>query len=456
MAKRTIDQWTWDYWLVQRYVTLCYKIFYKKIYVHNRQNILKNQPHILAPNHQNALMDALAFVSNTPLQVVFMARADIFKGRLLIHFLNFLNIMPIYRIRDGIDNVKRNESIFDKTLEVFRNKHNPIGIFPEGNHGNKRKLRPLNKGIFRMAFLAQEDYKDRPGIKIVPVGLDYGHYSNFRTTLLINFGSPIEVSEYYKAYEFDRVKAINLLKERLSSEMRALMIDIQNEVYYDLYMSLRTIYNQRMRNLMNIKGKSLIDRFNADKRMIDILDAVYADNRSRIDALDKLVRDYNYELKSINIRDWIVEKGRYSISAEYLKQILFFILSPVYLTGLVNNYIPYHIPERYVKKVKDRQFHSSVKFVLGMLLFPLYYILVSVLAAIIIPGRFFSWLYIIFIPVSGIFAYNYYIRMTKLKAKIRFLRYMKKVKGKKRDLILKRKEIITYMDNIVSEYNKTN
>jgi 1-acyl-sn-glycerol-3-phosphate acyltransferase len=452
MAKRTIDQWAWDYWLLQCYVKFCYKVFYKKIYVHNLQNLPVKQPYILAPNHQNALMDALTFVCNTPLQVVFLARADIFKGKLMIHFLNYLNIMPIYRIRDGMDNVRKNDEVFDKTALVFRNKNNPICIFPEGNHGNKRRLRPLVKGIFRMAFLAQEDYKDQPGVKILPVGLDYGHYTNFKTSLFIHFGKPIEVCEYYRLFEEDKAKAINALKERLASEMQKLMIDIQNEEYYYLYMSLRTIYNARMRELMSIKGNSLLDRFRADKKMIEIIDLQFLEDKSRIVSLDKLVNEYNHDLKSIDVRDWVVEKGKFSYPSECFKRFLLLILSPVYLLGLINNYIPYKIPVVFTKKVKDRQFHSSIKFVSGMILFPLYYLIVSILAALIIPGAFFSWLYIIFIPISGIFAYHYFTWMKKSCAKFRFLRQMKKVTGKSDGMVLKREKILSFTDKIILKY----
>ena len=84
--KKAIDEWALDYWLLQQYAKLCIRIFYRRIEVINKHNIPVNQPVILAPNHQNALMDAMILVCNTPLQNVFLARADIFKGRLLIRF----------------------------------------------------------------------------------------------------------------------------------------------------------------------------------------------------------------------------------------------------------------------------------------------------------------------------------------------------------------------------------
>ncbi len=452
MGKRTIDQWTWDYWLVQRYVNLCYRIFYRKIYVNNVHNIPRNQPVIIAPNHQNALMDALAFVCNTPFQSVFLARSDIFKGKFLVHILNFLNIMPIYRIRDGIENVRKNEEIFDKTLSVLRNKFNPLIMFPEGNHGEKRRLRPLVKGIFRIAFIGQEDYREKPGVKIVPVGLDYASHSNFRSTIFINFGKPVEVCEYYPQSTGDKVTAMNELRDRLSSEISKLIINIRNEGYYSMYMHLRTIYNRSMRTLLGIKGDSLLDRFRADRKMIEILDRQFEDNKDALKVLNEHVSAYNRNLKINNLRDWIVEKNHFSASSEITKRIALYLLSPLYLIGLINNFIPYKIPERFVRKIRDRQFHSSIKFGLGMVLFPLYYVLAGILAGIFIPGPVYTWMYIVLMPLTGFFAYNYYIWSIKNKAKLSFLSGFRKKSRNSILLVKEREEIVKIMDHIAGKY----
>ncbi len=53
------------------------------------------------------------------------------------------------------------------------------------------------------------------GVKIVPIGVDYGHYQNFRSTLFMNIGKPIEVSEFMGAYHENPVMAINQMKDRL-------------------------------------------------------------------------------------------------------------------------------------------------------------------------------------------------------------------------------------------------
>ncbi|HJZ40384.1 MAG TPA: 1-acyl-sn-glycerol-3-phosphate acyltransferase [Bacteroidales bacterium] len=424
--KKKIDEWALDYWLLQQYARLCFRIYYRKIEVVNRQNIPDNQPVILTPNHQNALMDAMVLVCNTGKQNVFLARADIFKSKWLIRFLTFANIMPIYRIRDGIENVKRNDKVFEKTLDVLHNKLNPLGIFPEGNHGDRRRLRQLVKGLFRIAFQAQEKYGDQPGVKIVPIGIDYGHYQHFRTTLFVNVGKPIEVSEFYPAYRLNPVNGINMLKERFAGKLSGQMIDIQTEAYYELFMELRGLFNDEMRKILDIPDKSLSGRFRADKVMIDRLNLELEKNPESIGALNNLMMRYQEGLRRAGLRDWVVKKNTYPVAGLLLGVIAALVLLPVFIAGLINNYLPYWFAGSRVKNLKDPQFHSSFKYVIGMIAFPLWYLVLAIVLIFFPLPAIVKLVYILLFPVTGLFAFGYYIRMKKLVALIRYSLYNRK------------------------------
>ena len=200
--------------------------YYRKVEVRNRKVVTYDQPIIIAPNHQNALMDALAILFSDKGQPVFLARADIFKNKTTAAILHFLNIMPVYRIRDGVESLSQNDEIFMATLNILRDKHR-LCLMPEGNHGDKHRLRPLVKGIFRIAFMAQKDYGKNQGIRIIPVGIDYSEYEKFQQTLFVNYGQPIEVSEYFELWESNAALGINALKDRLAAELSKLMIDIR-------------------------------------------------------------------------------------------------------------------------------------------------------------------------------------------------------------------------------------
>jgi 1-acyl-sn-glycerol-3-phosphate acyltransferase len=451
--KKSIDEWSLKYWLTQRYVNIAYRLYYGKFVSVNRSVIPRDIPVILAPNHQNALMDALVFVYDSGYQPVFLARADIFKGKWVIKFLTFLNIMPIFRMRDGIDNVRRNDEVFEKSLNVLLNKHNPLCLFPEGNHGDKRRLRPLVKGIFRIALLAQDAYGDKPGVKIVPVGLDYGHYQKFRNSVFVNYGNPIEVSEYYQLWKENPVNALNSLRERLSGELKKLMIHISTDEYYDLYMNLRIVYNNSMRKRLGIDDKSLTGRFSADKKMIEILDRHLKKSPKDIFRLNQQMEEYQGLLKQNNFRDWVIEKASFSPFVLMGEFILLIAMLPVFIYGFILNILPYYFPV-YIsrKKAQDPQFVSTVKFVSSMVLFPLMYMLWLIPAMIFIENTWLKLAFLISMPLTGYAAFKYYIFFKKLRAKTRFS-LMRLIHNPIVERLISCRKIITdHMDLIINKY----
>ncbi|MDD4828272.1 MAG: 1-acyl-sn-glycerol-3-phosphate acyltransferase, partial [Bacteroidales bacterium] len=155
------------YTVLKYYVGLFFKMAYRKREYHGLDKIPKDGAVIFAPNHTNALMDALAvlFVNNNP--KVFVARADIFKKPLFSRILFFLKIMPINRIRDGRNTLKNNDETIQLSADVL--KHNvPFVILPEGAHRPMHSLLPLGKGIFRIALLANEELQGYRPVYIVP------------------------------------------------------------------------------------------------------------------------------------------------------------------------------------------------------------------------------------------------------------------------------------------------
>src|SRR6056297_2470985 len=154
---RHITSYSWSYRIASVFVDLMHFLFYRKIVVEGKENIPKTGPVIYAPNHQNALMDPLAVLFTARQQVVFMARADIFHIPLLPGFFRWLKILPVYRIRDGKENLSNNEDSFDAAIKVLENKRQ-LSLFPEAAHSNKRHLLSYKKGIPRIVFQAEEKH----------------------------------------------------------------------------------------------------------------------------------------------------------------------------------------------------------------------------------------------------------------------------------------------------------
>ncbi len=100
-AKRNIHKRNLLHRFISPTVEVQFFHYYGKVEVYGKENIPGKAPVIFAPNHQNALMDALIVLFKAPHDVVFLARADIFRKKFLAFLLNSLKILPVFRQRNG-------------------------------------------------------------------------------------------------------------------------------------------------------------------------------------------------------------------------------------------------------------------------------------------------------------------------------------------------------------------
>ena len=99
-------------------VMIALKVYYRKIQVFGKDRVPVSGAVILAPNHQNAVLDALASARYIPRRTVFLVQAGVFKLRILASLFDYMGMMPVYRIRDGFRTLTQNEMIFQKSSPV--------------------------------------------------------------------------------------------------------------------------------------------------------------------------------------------------------------------------------------------------------------------------------------------------------------------------------------------------
>ncbi len=195
---------------------------YRKIEIRGKENLPTDGPYILAPNHCNTLMDALVILRAYKGATVFGARADMFKRKLIAKIMFFLRILPMVRQRDGLRNVLKNVETQDIIVETLEHDV-PFCIFPEGRHRAEKSLLPLGKGIFRAALAANTRFGSEKPVYIVPVGIEYGDFFRYRSTCLVNYGKPINVTEFIKTLETENeAQMIEPLRRELASRMSEL------------------------------------------------------------------------------------------------------------------------------------------------------------------------------------------------------------------------------------------
>ena len=400
-------------------VSTAYFLFYRKVDVIGAKNVPNTGPIIFAPNHPNALMDALSIIYTKDRQPVFVARADIFKKPLIIAILNFLRILPIFRKRDGGIASDNNQETFDVILKTLHNGQ-AIGIMPEGTHNEIKRLRMLQKGVFRMAMQAQEEFGNTPMIKIVPVGLDYSSTNKFRSDVMINYGKTIDVSDFYDLYVENPARAFKQMQDVMMEKMREGMIDIANEQYYSEIEFLRKLYQRQAAQRLGLDLRKAEHRLQTQQKIIAALENCNLTNPDEMSELCLSVRNYRTILQKYNFEDGLIKSQPYSLAGLLGRSILALLGILFCILGLIFNYLPFKVSDIASHKVKDPQFISSVQFVIGMLLFPLYHFIMTVLLVIFIPciwGKII--IPLLMIPL-GIFTWNYFLAMKKLGAQFRF------------------------------------
>ena len=152
--RRKLQENDWLYNLLNKYVSFSLKRSYRCVKYVGIERIPKDGAVILAPNHTGTLMDALVILAMNSDPKVFIARADIFRNPKLAKLFRFFKMMPIMRMRDGIEEVKKNNKTIEIAADVLKDKV-PLCIFPEGTHQAKYSMLPLSKGIFRIALQAK-------------------------------------------------------------------------------------------------------------------------------------------------------------------------------------------------------------------------------------------------------------------------------------------------------------
>jgi len=412
-------------------------IFYKKVKYFGTENIPKDKPVLIAPNHQNALMDALAIIFAVDKQLVFLARSDIFQNSLIAKILFFLKILPVYRMRDGKEKLKLNEMIYNKTIQVLK-QNRPVVIFPEAQHINKKHLRKLKKGIQRIAFKLEEDNNYKADIRIVPTGIYYSNYWIFRSKLYVSFGKPISLKDYFDEYKKDPVKTMlnfgNILHEKIQEQI----IHIKDLQTHDDYDFLLDVCDSTVAKSLSLPDLSLRNKFLADKETVRKIDKLKEESSDSFEKLMTYSKEYSTGLKKQKLKDWVLEKNE-GFDKLVPKFILLLFGFPLYIYGAINNIIPYLLPRLITKSLKDRQFESSVVYGLGIIMFPIIYMFQTVAVWFVTKSLWITGIYFVSLPILGLLAFVYSRLFVKTYAQYR---YFKSKESKEIQKLIKLREKI--------------
>jgi len=192
-------------------------IYCRNIRINCPQYLNQNGPLLLAINHPNSFLDAVIISTLFKNPVFSLARGDVFAKKWAATLLNQLNIFPVYRRTEGVENLSNNYQTFDACKKVFQ-KNGIVLIFSEGRCINEWKLRPLGKGTARLAL---SSWEDKIPLQVLPIGINYQSFRSFGKNVVIHFGQPINKSMMNDTGNFGQ--SVLRFNQELNTQLNALV-----------------------------------------------------------------------------------------------------------------------------------------------------------------------------------------------------------------------------------------
>jgi len=321
--------------LWRRFCQLVVKVFYRRVETLGEVTLPQRGGIIFCANHINALLDPVIIQATTPLALRPLARSGLFKFPLSI-LLNLIGAIPIYRARPGRDVAASNRHTFSKCYEML-GKNQCIMIFPEGQSHSDPHLHSLKTGAARLAVSSIEA---NGHCTVIPIGLTFTQKGRFRSSVLVHFGEPIDLSH---KEDLKPKAVINLVNQRITEGLVSVTLNANSWEDIELVNRLERFFSLRHGKY---RTRNLSQRFKALQRLIEGQKLLQAHEPKRVRALISQLKGFERMCRCLGIKDYhLTVHYRPLLIASYLVRIsiVLCLALPVALFGIVNSIVPYQL-----------------------------------------------------------------------------------------------------------------
>ncbi|WP_020529208.1 lysophospholipid acyltransferase family protein [Flexithrix dorotheae] len=444
------------YALLKLIVKIALRIFFKEISVNNKHFMPRKGPVIVVANHPNTFMDPMLIASILPKQVHFLANATVFGRSKLQHWIfnKVLHMIPVYRKQDVKPGIKPdNKAVFAKCFE-FLASEGTLLIFPEGTSYLERKLREIKTGTARIALGAEKENDFKLDLKILGIGLNYSDGRRFRSKVTLNIDEPIELSKYKNEYQGDEYSAVKKLTEEIRARLEKHLILTRNEEEDKLVLAIEKIFKSTLLEGAEVSKKER--DFVVNKEVIKAINYFEEKNPGRLETIKLNIEKYFNDIERLKLNDEVFTKKNLSgsIFLKGLSALFYLILGfPVYVYGLINNYLPYIIPSQVAGKItRDVEYLAPIMMVTGIFTFSLFYSLQIYFFYQLFSVLWLTVLYGVSLPLSGFFVMHYWNFMMHSGKNLRLLTLFRKRKDIIFNLVAQRKALFNLIKETKEEY----
>ncbi len=440
------------YGIIKLILQVTIKVFFHSITIKNKEAIPENGPVLFLANHPATFMDPIVMACIIKRKVFFLAKGSLFTGPVISWILARFNLIPIYRKQDDPRLLNKNMDTFKKCNEHLE-KGGAIIIYPEGVSIIERKLKPIKSGASHIALSTEEKNGFKLGVKIVNIGLNYENQQKFNKDLYINIHEPILVKSFEERYKKDKVETIRELTHEIDRQLSTLVISVPDEKTDQFLKDIETLYLQQLKEEWGISGKQVPAEFAITQKIIKAINYFSEIDPAFISTIQIRIKNYFRHLHVYRLSDSDIKtfNNNGAVWFSNILRLLFLLFGlPIYLYGLINNYLPFQIPDWIAAKTKD--YRGAVAMVSGIVTFTIFYAFQIFWVYEYTQSPIWSILYGMSLPISGFFAFYYWKNFNLVKSKWLLIALFYRRSIVFRLLVEERRSIITQFEKAEKDF----
>ena len=444
------------YGLLKLIATTSVRTFFRRISPQNVDRIPAKGPVVFVCNHPNTMIDPLLVGISCKRKLFFFAKSTLFKGKLASWLLPKLQLIPVYRKQDDPSQTGKNTDTFSMGYKILE-QNRAFLIFPEGISDGERRLNKIKTGAARIGFGAMVNNNWDLDVTIVPVGLSYSNVIKFKSNVIVRYGNPIHLNEYKEKYQSDEIETVREITGQIETALSKLTTYINVLESEEIVNALELIYKKELMQDLGLDTKNKSDEFSATKGLVRGVEWYFKNKPAKVEEFKRMLQSYQEKLDLLKLKDEFLNPTTKSITLiDRFIMLLYIILGfPLFIYGLINNFIPYKVPRWLTRKLKRTKSEiASTKLLAGIVMFLVYYGIEIFLFYYLVDNNIYTILYALSLVPSGNFALSYLFYVRRYRQHLRFFTIFYKKRDIMYQIIEQRRALIEYINQARDEYLK--
>ncbi|MDA1016864.1 MAG: 1-acyl-sn-glycerol-3-phosphate acyltransferase [Planctomycetota bacterium] len=379
-------------WLIRRY--------YPCIEISGEERIPQTGPVLLCANHPNSLVDPVIIGIATKRPVRFMAKAPLFEMPVIGGVMRALGMIPAYRGSDDSKQVRRNMESLNVGAKALV-EGSAMGIFPEGKSTDEAHVDMVRSGAARMTLRAVEE--GAVGLQVVPIGINYEHKAQSRTSIWIQVGEPIDANQILAQHDGNVRKARRSLTAELESRLKDVVVHLDEPQWEAWLDDLETLVPDDSK-----KSTGRVRAIKRRKRIANAMNHFLSTDRPRTERVADAIAKYRNDVAAAELSvDSAILNKRGPVVAllivwKFLCLVRFFV--PAVL-GTLHHIVPFVVVRGLTEKFDEPGYRakSTLRIAFGLPIYLLWYTAV----AYWMFGYFQAWVawtWLVVAPIVGVIA----------------------------------------------------